>query len=256
MTASNLKLPKGCFDVEQVRRMFQMMLPKQQVLDDIETRFKLRVSSHFEPCDFTGGDFWGCNPVCDQYIAFYIADCSGHGFTSAINAFRLHSFLEDIEDIYIKLIPYNLISVLNAKMCQVLLPGQFATFFYGVINLDNDTITYASAGAPSPILQNKNGNIKILESSGFPLGVNPDATYSNNKVNFKKSDRLFLYSDAVAETFNKKGVMYGEDKLIKMISENAKNKVPDLISKIVSSQKRYRHGPLHDDLTVSIYQRL
>ncbi len=76
------------------------------------------------------------------------------------------------------------------------------------------------------------------------------------KIEFKKGDRLVLYSDAVAETHDHKGKMLGESKLIKLIGQNSKSNCRQLIKKIIQSQKEHRHGELHDDLTLSIYSRL
>ncbi len=180
------KQKRQIFDLAQAKHMLELILPKDAVLADIKKRFKMNVSSYFEPCEITGGDFWGCAPICNDHIAFYMADCSGHDFSSALNAFRLHALLEDIDDIYIRLIPANFLSKLNSKMCQLLPPEQFATFFYGVMNISTNQITYASAGSPAPVIIKKDGSIKVLENRGFPLGVTRDADYQGQKNRIQK----------------------------------------------------------------------
>ena len=242
-------------DMAQARLMQDMILPKQSKLDELEKKFGVRVISHSEPCDITGGDFWGMEEICCNHIAFYIVDCSGHGFSAALNTFRLHALIEDIDDVYIKLMPANFMSLLNRKMCKLMQPGQFATMLYGVINVDSHVMTFATAGATRPIFISKRGKVKMLEGQGFPLGASKNADFPIQRIKFNKGDRLVLYSDALTEAMNAKGRMFGEEKLMGIFNKNPKSECRQLIKEIMGRQKRYRHGGLQDDLTVNIYCR-
>jgi sigma-B regulation protein RsbU (phosphoserine phosphatase) len=244
------------FDLDQVKKMRDLMMPGPERISEIETKYSLKLSSYFESCEIMGGDFWGIDPIgCDR-IGFYIVDCSGHEVMAALNSFRMHALMGDIDDVYLKLIPSNYLAALNRKLCGLLQPGQFATMFYGVMNLASRHIIYAAAGCTPPILMRKNKEIQLLNCEGHLLGVGKNAEFTNHKISFEKDDRLILYSDALTENINSKEELFGEDRLLKAVNDCADFSSDDMLAEIVSRFKRHRHGDLQDDLTINIYTRL
>ena len=50
-----------------------------------------------------------------------------------------------------------------------------------------------------------------MPSEGLPLGILPNPEYQDFSLQLKKGDSLLLYSDALIESPNKKGVRMGID---------------------------------------------
>ena len=245
-------------ELDQARQMQNLILPKADNIFNIEEKYRIKVSSYFETCDITGGDFWGLEPISRDVIGFYIVDCTGHGVTAALNTFRMHAVIKDIEDIEIKINPDLFLSYLNKKMCGLFSPGQFATMFYGVIDIKNDVLTYSAAASTEPfMIRDECVEIEKLVCTGYLLGVQKSATYEVHETRFYKGDKILLYSDALIENLNLNGEMYGEERLLASASSvpECKDGV-NLMAKIINQFSDYCRTPLADDLTVNIYARM
>ena len=109
--------------------MQMALLPCPATLQDIQKRYSLEVTSYFEPSDKLGGDFWQTVPLSNNRIGFYLCDFSGHGLAAALNTFRLHTLIFQMQS-QIQ-VPSDFLNELNQQLYILLQRGQFATFFFG-----------------------------------------------------------------------------------------------------------------------------
>jgi phosphoserine phosphatase RsbU/P len=243
-------------ELESAKIMQQLLMPNKAALAEISEQYKVNNVSYFQPSSELGGDFWGTKKIDDDKLACFIVDFSGHGIGSAINTFRLHSMMYDDNTLADK--PGEFLTSINNNLVQLLPIGQFATMFYGVIDIKSNMLYYASAAAPSPLVINKDGtNGRYLDSSGMPLGVVKNASYPTRKTDFHYNNILMLYSDALTETEDVDGEMLSEDRLLE-ITKNALNeeqtidKVYNDIMEIFNYEYVTR---LRDDFTLNVYGR-
>ena len=242
-------------DLQQATQMQTMLLPKADYIQQAEKRCNIHINSIFEPCAELGGDFWGIDILPNNNLAFYITDFSGHGVTAAINTFRIHTMIKDLME-EVSLEPADFLQYLNNKLCGILTTGQFATMFYGVIDRANNNIKFASAASTTPLLiKNKTSEIIKLEASGNLLGVSRDARYETKTASIENGDRIFVYSDALIETTNRKGEFFGEDRLIYTLSKAsvAAKSHQALLNLVKAEFEVFKNGDLTDDLTINVY---
>jgi phosphoserine phosphatase RsbU/P len=229
------------------------LLPSDDALRNIHQSHGLVITGFSEPSTEIGGDLWFVQPISQHQTAFYTLDIAGHGVTAALNAFRIHAVI-DLEALRNE--PVNVFtSWLNRKICQILQPGQFATFLCGVIDTEKNKLFYATAACPAPI--HTSGKLsRALSGEGFPLGIMANATYTEQSVDFNVGDSFFMYSDALTETkvppannfLSEASLMHEID------AEHAKGL--NIAACHQSIQQRFlallSHGkkPLNDDLTM------
>src|SRR5262249_10886268 len=91
---------------------------------------------------------------------------------------------------------------------------QFLTLFYGVVDLDTCTLTYANAGHPGPVLLAEGAAPSVLPGSGLPIGVLEEAEYGDADVRLRPGERLWLYSDGLVEAMNPAGQQFGLGRLV------------------------------------------
>ena len=195
-------------ELQSAQRMQIDMLPSDKQLEEIRTKYHLNIAHYFESSSVLGGDFWQVFPLSKTRLGFYICDFSGHGVASALNTFRLHALVSQ-NNAHFKS-PAQFLKQLNKQMHLLLPRGQFATMFLGILDIRKKSLIYAGAGAPNPIfLRSKKS--KLLPSEGLPLGILPNPEYQDFSLQLKKGDSLLLYSDALIESPNKKGVRMGID---------------------------------------------
>jgi len=188
--------------------------------------------------------------IDDHRFGFYIVDFSGHGVASALNTFRLHTLINgsdlDWSD------PKSCVFAVNDHLARVLSPEQFATLFWGMIDLREDVLTYSAAAAPPVIVGTDAENpetIHFLDTAGLPVGVLAKHTYDNITVPFPTGSFIFLYSDALIESPDADDKMWTEEGLMTRIrtysAQGYRNIQPCVLSEFLDMAVR----PIPDDLT-------
>lgn len=233
-------------ELQSARAMQLGLLPKEAWVLDVASRHGLVISSHFEASSEIGGDIWDMVEIDEKRLGLYICDFSGHGVTAALNTFRLHTLARQTPpgggD------PGAWLSSINEKLKGLLPPGQFATLLYAIIDTKNDTFTYASAGAPSPIL-GLGREAGVVASEGIFLGVTAQATYTTRTVALPPGGFVFLYSDALPESLGSDGTYLGEDGLLNLVRKNLEAPSGEPLQEVLETFFAAVPRPLPDDLT-------
>lgn len=240
-------------ELESARDLQQAILPSIHELEDVKRRSGIDIASYFEPSSEIGGDFWGMKTLFPHQTALWIVDFSGHGVASALNAFRLQAYLMEYTTTNAR--PGEYLSQMNDKMLHLLLRGQFATMFYGIVDTQSNRLFYACACAPHPIILRKSsGKAEMIDGSGNPLGLGMHL-YPTQSIPFFPGDTLLLYSDALTETPNAQGEYISEENIMALM-ENHKDYPPNVIKKeLLAYFKAHAGRASYDDLTFVLYAK-
>lgn len=159
------------------------------------------------PSSFLSGDFIDVFRIDPRHWGFYLADVSGHGVSSALVTVLLRTFvqrhvassIESGDDLVLS--PARLLMRLNDEMARDHL-DKHLTIFYGVIDLQEDTLLYANAGHfPWPVLYD-GGTVRALEQPGVPVGMMARSRYQEHRVPLTDSMSLSVFSDGVLEVLS------------------------------------------------------
>lgn len=87
---------------------------------------------------------------------------------------------------------------------------------------------------------------------GLPLAVLREAAFSRRKLRVRPGDRLVLVTDGVLEAPSPEGVLFGDDRLDRLLGERAGEPIERLVAAIIESLRAYTGDPQleHDDVTV------
>lgn len=238
------------------RSMQESLLPGRGDIDHLEQRFPLQLTSTYEPSLDLGGDVWGITPLSDSRLRIFTADFTGHGVGSALNTFRLHSFITsgaaDAED------PADWLQQLNEFLCTTLQVGQFATMFAAVIDFAANEMRYACASTPPPLLRTtQDGAFRLIDGTGFPIGVTRLARFETCRVPFPPGTSLVLYSDALIETPDPVEALFTPQGLCELLDvHHPRGDAKTAHDALLSRLKCEACAPLADDLTlVALYHR-
>ncbi|MBR6232081.1 MAG: SpoIIE family protein phosphatase [Alphaproteobacteria bacterium] len=223
------------------------LLPTRERLDKALSKYKLDMAQYFFPSSVLGGDFWQMFPISDTQLGIYICDFSGHGVAAALNTFRLHALISQLNKDDLN--PAHFLKTLNTQLNDLLPRGQFATLFMGVWDKTKRTLTYSGAGAPNPLVIAR-GRETLLHTDGMPLGISPKPTYKNYKIKLQDGDGLLLYSDALTETPNPERKRLGEDGFKKMALPCLKKADANMaIKELMNAFFKFAPNPPDDDIT-------
>jgi serine phosphatase RsbU (regulator of sigma subunit) len=149
-----------------------------------------------------GGDWYDIFTLPDGRVAFSLGDVCGRGLGAAVKmgqakqAIKVAASLQIIDPMPITVLDQaNKVIFLNDHHVQ------FTTAIYGVIDLVNRKVTYASAGHHPPILAKAGEEPRIMPNHGFPLGVEIDLPdlIKEHEFTYESGSLLVLYTDGLIE---------------------------------------------------------
>ncbi|SDH48534.1 two-component system response regulator RssB [Pseudomonas panipatensis] len=164
----------------------------------------LRFAHQIIPSLYLSGDFVDYFRVDERRIAFYLADVSGHGASSAFVTVLLKFMTTRL--LYEsrrggslpKFKPSEVLSHINRGLINCKL-GKHVTMLGGVIDLETDRLTYSVGGhLPLPVLY-VDGEARYLEGRGLPVGLFEEASYDDRTLDLPKSFSLSLFSDGILD---------------------------------------------------------
>ena len=98
----------------------------------------------------------------------------------------------------------------------------FATMFLGVINPADGSVAYVNAGHPAALVVDAAGHVRDrLKPTGPALGLFADAAFDVGEANLASGDALFIFSDGVTDARDAKGQLFGEKRLMELLSQPA-----------------------------------
>ncbi|QYE95132.1 response regulator [Pseudomonas aeruginosa] len=160
----------------------------------------LEFSHRIIPSLYLSGDFVDYFRVDERRVAFYLADVSGHGASSAFVTVLLKFMTTRLlyESRRNGTLPEFKPSEVLARLINTKL-GKHVTMLGGVIDLEKNSLTYSIGGhLPLPVLFVE-GQASYLEGRGLPVGLFDDATYDDRVMELPPSFSLSLFSDGILD---------------------------------------------------------
>lgn len=85
--------------------------------------------------------------------------------------------------------------------------------FIGVVNLKTNELCYANGGHLIHGIHVRNGETRLLELAGKPVGLFDQVEYESAAADFEQGDNLVLLSDGVLEVMPEAGFANKESRL-------------------------------------------
>lgn len=187
-------------DLKQASELQLSLVPNNLKQQEIYKNFGININSIFYPSRFLSGDLWGIIDFKTPYkIGVWLCDFAGKGIRAALQTFKIHTLITSKNATELHSDPDQFLKYLNEQLCAEKQSQLFATFLYGIINYQNKTFQYASAGATQPIIFSANNKFHICESTGMPLGIDKKSQYDLKNIPIENDTNLLFYSDVMLE---------------------------------------------------------
>ena len=199
-----------------------------------------KVNGRNMSCKEIGGDFFEAVNT-PQGLAVVLADVSGKGVSAALLASTLQGM------VYSQLISgmplTEIVDAVNRFFTYKHIGEKYATMIITRLRNDGD-LEYVNCGHVPPVWIC--GNEVLRPSHGnLPVGLLTDATYSSDRCQMKKGDRLILVTDGVTEAENARGDMFDSERLEQVAGKSSS--MEDIFKAVAD----FCGGtPLNDDCTV------
>jgi len=156
------------------------------------------------PSLYLSGDFVDCFRVDERRVAFYLADVSGHGASSAFVTVLLKfmttrlMFESKRGGTLPEFKPSEVLGHINRGLINCKL-GKHVTMVGGVIDEHTGLLTYSIGGhLPLPVLYTPE-KVGYLEGRGLPVGLFNEATYTDHVLELPEQFSLTLFSDGILD---------------------------------------------------------
>ena len=142
-----------------------------------------------------GGDWYDAFESADGGIVISIGDVAGHGLRAAVTAGRVRQgiFAEAFDTSDPAEILRKTNGVFHAQEATI------ATALVATIDPKLQTLRYASAGHPPPMIAGRTISPKLLEYGGLPLGISGSLHLQTISVDLEPDTAILFYTDGVTE---------------------------------------------------------
>lgn len=204
------------------------------------------------PAREVGGDFYDIIvPVSKDKIGILIADVSGKGVPAALFMALSRTITRANATWHKKAV--NIITETNSMISADARSGMFVTLFFGVINLDERSITYVNAGHNPPLLFRSDGSREELTLTGPALGIMDIAQFTEETTKLNTGDILIMYTDGVTEAVNKNNEEFGVHRLDEIVRNNRNEPAEKIKEAIMEGLNEYTKGEdQFDDITIIV----
>lgn len=242
----------------QFAREFQVKLMPQKYphLNAAAKNDMMRLDFYhiYKPASSVSGDFFDVLKLSDSTVGIFIADVMGHGVRSALVTAILTTLMQNIKSYAEQ--PAEFLQRLNSHFYQMIhSSGEliFASAFYLVLDLENKTARFASAGHPSPLLvDRRDGKTVPLTphlTNNPALGLFAESHYQTFSRAINKQDLFLMFTDGVFECTDHHDKEFGQARLQQLVEAHQTTDLHSLMALIVKTINQYTepHG-LDDDI--------
>lgn len=220
----------------------------------------IAIQSSFLPSTQLGGDSFDYFWLDSDHLAFYLLDVSGHGIGSALlsvsvlNLMRTRSLRHsrDSQTTTNFYSPSEVLADLNNTFQMSLHNDMYFTIWYGVYDKQTHRLLYSSAGHPPSVLisDEEIPKIKLLKTSGLPIGMMPDTSYQEQICEIDTNSRLYLFSDGVYELTKDDGSIWGFNSLIDTFIHIPRDRLSRIEYILSCVKEAANNRPFEDDLSL------
>ncbi|MFG0381044.1 two-component system response regulator RssB [Pseudomonas sp. zbq_18] len=184
----------------------------------------LQFTHQIIPSLYLSGDFVDYFRVDEHRVAFYLADVSGHGASSAFVTVLLKFMTTRLlyewkrNGVLPEFKPSDVLGHINRGLINCKL-GKHVTMLGGVIDEQSGQLTYSIGGhLPLPVLFSE-GKASYLDGRGLPVGLFAEATYNDLVMELPKSFSLTLMSDGILDLLPGDTLKEKEAKLPELVAQ-------------------------------------
>jgi sigma-B regulation protein RsbU (phosphoserine phosphatase) len=232
-------------NLDEARRIQRTLLPQTMPpLDGWE------VAVSWQPASGVGGDCFDGIAFSPSRVGVSIADVVGKGIPAALLMSNLQATVRAFATNATA--PSELCEQVNRILCSHISEGRFISFFYGIVDSEESTLTYTNAGHYPPIVIRATGEVERLGTGGPVLGVFPDGRYEQGHIALARGDRIVFYTDGITDVCNAADEEFGDSRLVDLAVANRGCSAPALHARLAEAVEQFSDGRFVDDATLIV----
>ncbi len=227
----------------------------------------LRLTGVCRPARMVSGDYYDYLGLPGGKVALAIGDVAGKGISAALLMATIQAAMRmelrtsralgapGGTGASLHIPTSRLVSDLNQQLYATTAPEKYATFFFALYDEASGDLTYTNAGHLPPLLVRK-GSAFPLRVSGTVVGAFPSVEYQEDRIRMESGDLLVCYTDGVTEPENEYGEMFGDERLIELLTKHADCEDSKIMSLILDAVHQWTSAAEQpDDMTLLLARK-
>ena len=235
-------------ELDLATRIQRDMLP--MVFPPFPERTEFDLYATMDPAKEVGGDFYDFFLIDDDHLGFIIADVSGKGIPAALFMMVSKTILNDLA--MGGMSPSQVLQTANDSICTRNKEEMFVTVWFGILEISTGIIKCANAGHEKPMVIKADGEVVLInEKPNFVIGGMEGMKYREYEIALNPGDKIFLYTDGVAEATDSDNNLFGIDRTIDALKENTSADSKEVLKNVRAAVDRFvGEAEQFDDLTM------
>jgi phosphoserine phosphatase RsbU/P len=221
----------------------------------------IEIEAICRPARVVSGDYYDFIRISPTRLAIALADISGKGISAALLMANVQAALRSDVLRYRNGQPgihheqidtAEIVSHLNLHLFRNTSDERYATFFFGVYDLETRQLHYTNAGHLPPIYIH-GGSVRRLEIGGMVVGLFNDVPFQQGAVEIEHGGMLVAYSDGLIEPENVYGEEFGTTRLVEVATRNKDASSHAIAEAMMHAAEEWSGSPEQaDDMTVIV----
>lgn len=170
------------------------------------------IAGRVEPCDETGGDYFGHTAFEDGRTVFTLGDATGHGLPAALLVATARAYVRSAVRHADSMA--DAITEANTRLVEDSPAGLFMVLVHACYDGNSGDLELVSAGQPAWVFRRGEEGFQTIDASGIPLGIAPTTYESRRLGGLASGDTVLLASDGAWEVRNERGDMLGMEAML------------------------------------------
>ncbi len=248
------KLNQEILQQERIKKELETAVAIQRRIlpKSFDNEAGIQIQALTMPARSVGGDYYEFFKIDEKRFAVLIADVSGKGIPAAFFAALSRNTLRAETTNFVS--AEKVFSNGNKYICMDSEAGMFVTAAIFVINHEEKTINYVSAGHNEQIFYKaKEKRLELIKSPGVPLGVLPNIDFKQKTMSYEHGDTLVLFTDGVVEANNDEHEEFGEENFYTLVEKYNNLECSEMLEKMKNDIMAFSSKDhLFDDLTLMV----
>ena len=185
---------------------------------DITDRPEFTLSADMIPAREVGGDFYDFFLIDHDHLCMVIADVSGKGIPAAL--FMMISKIIIQSCAMLGRGAGEILTKTNEALCSNNKMEMFVTAWVGILEISTGKLTAANAGHEYPAIKTGSKFELLKDKHGLVIGAMPGIVYKEYELDLRPGDKLFLYTDGVAEAMRGGDELFGTKRMLDALNRN------------------------------------
>jgi len=246
--------------LEQQRKSEEELSLAQQTQESLLPRSlpqfeNFRIHAFNNPTRYVGGDFYDFLQLSSGEWMGVLADVSGKGISAALLSSMVLGALS--MEFHAGTQAPEVLSRVNRLLREKSLPFQFVTLFLLLLGPDGAGRFISAGHNIAYLFRSATGKIEELGPDAFALGMFDGACFPVRAFHLDTGDILVVYSDGLTDAENQREEMFGEERLLELIRQEAPAGSHALERKLLRTIADFTQGvPQTDDITFVVVEKV